>query len=55
MTDKRKHIKVTIPADMVDKFDEAKRQAEESAMMKMTDTQYASRVIQWAILRDPTK
>ena len=45
----RKTIKVTIPADKVDAFSKAKAKAEQSAMIKLTDTQYASRLIQWAL------
>jgi hypothetical protein len=45
----RKTIKVTIPADMVAMFDAAKAKAEQSAMIKLSDTQYASRLIQWAL------
>ena len=49
MKDLRKTIKVTIPADKVDSFFAAKARAEQSAMIKLTDTQYASRLIQWAL------
>lgn len=45
----RKTIKITIPADKVSSFDEAKAKAERVAMIKLTDTQYASRLIQWAL------
>ncbi|MDT8372245.1 MAG: hypothetical protein RQ783_09710 [Gammaproteobacteria bacterium] len=47
--DNRKTIRITIPADYVVKFNIAKSRAEDSAMIKLTDTQYASRLIQWAI------
>lgn len=49
MTNTRKTIKITIPADKVDLFAKAKAKAEQSAMIKLTDTQYASRLIQWAL------
>lgn len=49
MTNNRKTIKVTIPSDMVESFNRAKSRAEQMAMIKLTDTQYASRLIQWAI------
>lgn len=49
MTDTRKTVKVTIPADKVADFAEAKKRAEDFTMISMTDTQYASRLIQWAI------
>lgn len=45
----RKTIKVTLPADKVDSFKNAKALAEKMAMIKMSDTQYASRLIQWAL------
>ena len=49
MTDNRKHIRVTIPADLLERFAQAKARAEDAAMVKMSDTQYASRLISWAI------
>ena len=49
MTDKRKHMKIVIPASMVEQFDRAKADAEQQVMMKMSDTQYASRLVQWAL------
>ena len=49
MKDGRKHIRVTIPAEKVAAFEDSKKRAEDSAMIKMTDTQYASRLIQWAL------
>jgi len=49
MTDTRKQIKITIPADKVEAFNEAKQAAEQYAMMEMTDTQYASRLFAWAL------
>lgn len=51
MTDKRKHIKIVIPASMVEQFDRAKADAENRVMMKMSDTQYASRLVQWALVQ----
>lgn len=44
----RKSIRVTIPADSAGAFDKAKKRAEDAAMCKMTDTQYASRLLAWA-------
>ena len=49
----RKTIKVTIPADKVQAFQEAKARAEQAAMLKLSDTQYASRLIQWALEQQP--
>lgn len=45
----RKNIKVTIPADMVEEFYKAKEKAEAAAMLNLSETQYASKLIQWAI------
>lgn len=52
MTDNRKTIRATIPAELVDTFDSAKKKAEEAAMISLTDTQYASRLIQYSLSRD---
>ena len=49
MTDNRKSIRITIPASDRAKFDQAKKRAEDTAMVKLSDTQYASRLIQWAL------
>jgi hypothetical protein len=45
----RKTIKITLPAEHVPVFQAAKAQAEDAAMIKLSDTQYASRLIQWAL------
>ena len=45
----RKTVKVTLPADSVEVFRLAKQRAESVAMIKLSDTQYASRLMQWAI------
>jgi hypothetical protein len=47
----RKTIKITLPADKVEAFAKAKTNAESAAMITLTDTQYASRLIQWALDR----
>ena len=54
MPNDRKQIRVMIPADKVPAFHEAKALAEQVAMIKLTDTQYASRLIQWAIEQQET-
>lgn len=51
MTDKRKYLRVVIPADLNQAFTDAKQVAENEAMIKLSDTQYASRLIQWALSR----
>lgn len=45
----RKTIKVTIPSVKVDAFQKAKQRAENGAMIAMSDAQYATRLIQWAL------
>ena len=52
---KRKTIKITLPHAQVETFDHAKKKAEDAAMMKLTDTQFASRLIQWAIEQSVNK
>lgn len=47
----RKQMRITIPASMVGRFDSAKAKAENEAMMKLSDTQFATRVITWALDR----
>ena len=49
MSDNRKSMRVTLPSESVKAFEEAKRKAEDALMMKMTDTQYASRLVAWAL------
>lgn len=55
MTDNRKTIKVTIPEGMVSSFNKAKESTESEMMVKLSDTQYASRLIHWAILEKTKK
>lgn len=49
MKGNRKQIRVTLPASSILEFEDAKARAEDAAMMKMTDTQYATRLMQWAL------
>jgi len=49
MENERKQVRVVIPADKVPSFHAAKARAEQVAMIKLSDTQYASRLIQWAL------
>ena len=49
MKNDRKQLRIVIPASMVEQFDRAKADAEQRVMMKMSDTQYASRLVQWAL------
>ena len=55
MTDNRKSIRITIPATDRAKFEQAKKRAEDAAMVKLSDTQYASRLIQWALSQGEDK
>lgn len=45
----RKNLRISIPADKVQAFHDAKARAEQVAMIKLTDTQYANRLLQWAL------
>ena len=45
----RKTIKITLPASTVAAFEQAKARAEQVAMLKLSDAQYASRLMHWAI------
>lgn len=47
--DNRKTLRITIPSELVNDFNFAKWRAEDVAMVRMSDTQYASRLIQWAL------
>lgn len=51
----RKTVKITIPSDQVRAFQEAKARAEQIAMLKLSDTQYASRLLQWALEQAASK
>lgn len=45
----RKQIRVTIPANKVKAFNDAKQYAENAAMIRLTDTQFASRLLEKTI------
>lgn len=49
MKDGRKQIRVTIPASKVKAFNDAKQHAENAAMISLSDTQFASRLLEKAI------
>lgn len=49
MASPRKSVRVTIPSEMAGDFEKAKSMAESAVMVKMSDAQYASRLVQWAI------
>jgi len=45
----RKQMRVTLPASAVESFYKAKKKAEEAAGITLTDTQFASRLIEKAV------
>lgn len=49
MAETRKHIRLALPADKLEAFEAAKRKAEDTAKIKLTDGQFASKLIQWAL------
>lgn len=49
MSNRRKYIRITLPESKIIDFVRAKEKAEDAAMVKLSDTQYASRLIQWAL------
>lgn len=49
MKNKRKQMRVTIPGELAVRFEESKADAENAIMMKMSDSQYATRLIVWAL------
>lgn len=49
---KRKNMRITLPAALVDDFHEAKAKAERDTAMTLSDTQFATRLISQAVKRD---
>jgi len=49
MTNNRKQMRVTLPASAVESFYKAKKKAEDAAGITLTDTQFASRLIEKAV------
>jgi len=49
MTNHRKQMRVTLPATALEAFNKAKRRAEDAAGITLTDTQFASRLIEKAV------
>jgi len=45
----RKQMRVTIPAEVAADFNKAKKEAEDKTMMALSDTQFATRLIVWAL------
>jgi len=49
MKSNRKQMRITLPATAVDAFNKAKKRAEDAAGITLTDTQFASRLIEKAV------
>ena len=49
MDNNRKQMRVTLPASAVESFYKAKKKAEDAAGITLTDTQFASRLIEKAV------
>jgi hypothetical protein len=49
MTNNRKQMRVTLPASAVESFYKAKKRAEDAAGITLTDTQFASRLVEKAV------
>jgi len=49
MNNNRKQMRVTLPASAVESFYKAKKKAEDAAGITLTDTQFASRLIEKAV------
>jgi len=45
----RKQMRVTLPASAVESFYKAKKKAEDAAGITLTDTQFASRLVEKAV------
>lgn len=51
MKNKRLHMRVAVPADIVDDYRQAKARAEVVAGVVFSDSKFAVSLIKWAILR----
>ena len=51
MDNNRKQMRVTLPVTAVEAFNKAKKRAEDAAGITLTDTQFASRLIEKAVTR----
>ena len=51
----RKQMRVTLPASAFDSFTKAKKRAEDIAGITLTDTQFASRLLEKAIIASADK
>ena len=55
MKSNRKQMRVTLPATAFEAFNKAKKRAEDIAGITLTDTQFASRLIEKAIMASAEK
>lgn len=51
-SDGRKHMRVALPADQVERFGAAKKKAEDGLKVQMSDSQFAVVLISWALRDD---
>ena len=51
MKSNRKQMRVTLPATAVEAFNKAQKRAEDAAGITLTDTQFASRLIEKVITK----
>ena len=52
---KRLHMRVAVPADLVDEYKKAKTEAERVAGVVMSDSKFAANLIKWAIVKGRRK
>ena len=52
MSDGRKHMRIALPAADLKRFAAQKAKAEAGAKMQFSDSQYAVRLISWALVND---
>ena len=52
---KRLHMRVAVPADLVDEYRNAKAEAERVAGVVMSDSKFAANLIRWALVRGKRK
>ena len=52
MSDGRKHMRIALPAADLERFAAQKAKAEAGAKMQFSDSQYAVRLISWALVND---
>lgn len=48
-SDGRRHLRLALPAEILEDFDRQKEKAEDQAMMQLSDSKYAVQLIRWAL------